>query len=243
MHRAVPARGSASSGAPCYDWTVIGAHRLRVAALAAVLAGAPVARGDIDGDTFVSRAWRVRMTAPRNWQLTDKTAYPSVLLRMVRRAPDGKMLLTAEKLEPGVDAQAYATRTARLLETMRFEVRAPQLHASTGAYFIDLRRGNAFLRQAFLVAGGIGYSLTLSAPDNRTRSQHLRAFDAALRSLQILGDAELEQLEDEDEAAGGEEDGGEGGARDGADADRDGAGEGPGEGAGEGAGEGDRGQR
>ena len=202
---------------------MIRAHRLRLAALAAVLAGgallagAPAARGDIDGDTFVSRDWRVRMTAPRNWQLTDKTAYPSVLLRMVRRAPDGKMLLTAEKLDAGVDAQAYATRTARLLETMRFEVRAPQLHASTGAYFIDLRRGDFFLRQAFLVAGGIGYSLTLSAPDNRTRSQHLRAFDAALRSLQILGDAELEQLadeEDEERETGGEERGGEGGQGD-----------------------------
>jgi hypothetical protein len=184
---------------------------LTVAAICLAAGAAAPVGASIDGDTFVSRAWRVRITAPRNWQLTDKTAYPSVLLRMVRRAPDGKMLLTAEKLAPGVDALAYATRTAELLRTMRFQVRAPQLHASTGAYFIDLHRGRSFLRQAFLVAGGIGYSLTLSAPDNRTRSQHLRAFDATLRSVQLLGPEELEQLEGQGEQEGESPEGGAGG--------------------------------
>jgi hypothetical protein len=189
------------AAAPCYDWRVIRGARSRLLAVAtvgaAVLAAwlAAPAHAEIDGDRFLSRAWRVRLTAPRNWQLTDKTAYPSVLLRMVRRAPDGKMLLTAEKVAAGVDALAYAIRTAELLRTMRFEVRAPQLHASTGAYFIDMHRGSWFLRQAFLVAGGIGYSLTLSAPDNRTRSQHLRAFDAVMRSVQVLAPEELEELE------------------------------------------------
>ncbi|HKE14784.1 MAG TPA: hypothetical protein VKB80_07980 [Kofleriaceae bacterium] len=158
-----------------------------VALAAALLAASAVAaRADIDGDQFESSAWRVHMTAPKNWQLTEKTAYPSILLRLVRRAPDGKMMLAAERLAPGVTALAYAQRTAGILRAMRFEVRSPQLHSSTGAYFIDSQGRGAFLRQAFLVAGGIGYSLTLSAPDNRTRSQHLRAFDFALRSIQIL---------------------------------------------------------
>ena len=144
------------------------------------------AQAEIDGDTFVSPAWHVRVTAPKSWQLTEKTAYPNLLLRMVRRAPDGMMLLSAERLPSGEDALHFARRTAALLRTMGFALRAPQLHASTGAYILDSQRDQAFLRQAFLVAGGVGYSLTLSAPDRRTRSQHLRAFDAALRSIEIL---------------------------------------------------------
>lgn len=158
---------------------------LVVIASALVLSSGP-ARGDIDGDRFVSADWRVRITAPKNWQLTDKTAYPSILLRMVRRAPDGKMLLSAERLKPGTDALTYATRTAELLQRMKFRVRAPTLHSSTGAYFVDANRPGAFLRQAFLVAGGVGYSLTLATDSSRARSQHLRAFDYALRSITIL---------------------------------------------------------
>jgi hypothetical protein len=144
------------------------------------------ARADIEGLDFESSAWRVRMSAPKNWQLTERTAYPNILLRMGRRAPDGKMMLAAERVAPGVDALVYADRTAAILRQMGFQVRAPQLHSSTGAYVVDSQSRTAYLRQAFLVAGGIGYSLTLSAPDNRTRGQQLRAFDFALRSIQIL---------------------------------------------------------
>lgn len=165
-----------------------GVPRVVAVALAAALLATinASASADIEGTEFESGAWRVRMSAPKNWQLTDKTAYPSILLRMARRAPDGKMMLAAERLAPGINALGYAQRTADILRQMGFQVRSPQLHSSTGAYFIDSDGRGAFLRQAFLVSGGIGYSLTLSAPDNRTRSQHLRAFDYALRSIQIL---------------------------------------------------------
>lgn len=175
----------------CYS---CGVPRSLVAALAAALAFSSVstALADIEGDRFESSAWRVRMTAPKNWQLTEKTAYPNILLRMSRRAPDGKMLLSAERLAPGATALVYAQRTGDLLRQMGFQVRSPQLHSSTGAYFVDCESRGAFLRQAFLVTGGVGYSLTLSAPDYRTRSQHLRAFDYALRSLQILRPGEGE---------------------------------------------------
>jgi len=162
--------------------------RLPVLALVAALSAAPtaLARADIEGSEFESNAWRVRMTAPKNWQLTEKAAYPNILLRLSRRTPDGKMMLTAERLSPGTDALAYAERTAAVLRGLGVDVRSPQLHSSTGAYLVDAERGGAALRQAFLVAGGIGYSLTLYAPDNRSRSQHLRAFDYALRSIQVL---------------------------------------------------------
>jgi hypothetical protein len=173
-----------------------GVPRSLLLAAAFALSLASTARADIEGSEFESSAWRVRMTAPKNWQVTEKTAYPNILLRLVRRAPDGKMMLAAERLAPGVNALAYAERTAGILRSMRLQVRPPQLHSSTGAYFVDAQGQGAFLRQAFLVAGGIGYSLTLSAADNRTRSQHLRAFDYALRSIQIMrpGEAEPDQV-------------------------------------------------
>ena len=76
--------------------------------------------------------------------------------------------------------RAYAVKTAEQLKKMRFEVRPPQLHSSTGAYFVDSHRGASYLRQAFLVSGTIGYSLTLEAPSNRVRSQQLRAMAGAV---------------------------------------------------------------
>ncbi len=172
---------------------------LRVLAVLALVASVGAARADIEGEQFQSGAWRVRLSAPRGWQLTEKTAYPSVLLRMVRRGPDGKMLLAAERIEPGTDARAYAVKTVELLKKMRFTVRPPQLHSSTGAYFVDSNRGDSYLRQAFLVSGTIGYSLTLEAPSNRIRSQHLRAFDYTLRSVQILRPEEVPAAIEKDE--------------------------------------------
>lgn len=177
------------AAAACYSSGV----RSRVVVLVAFVVAlvGEAALGDIEGEQFQSGTWRVRLTAPRGWQLTEKTAYPSVLLRMVRRAPDGKMLLTAERVDAGTDARAYAMKTAELLKTMKFSVRAPQLHSSTGAYFIDSHRGDSYLRQAFLVSGTIGYSLTLECASNRMRSQHLRAFDFTLRSIQTLRPEEV----------------------------------------------------
>jgi hypothetical protein len=161
-------------------------------AISSALAGG-TARADIDGDRFESADWRVRMTAPKNWQLTEHTSYPTILLWMVRHAPDGKMLLSAERVKKGEDALAYANRTSQLLGKVGFTLRAPQLHAATGAYWIDFDNGKRFLREAFLVVDGIGYALTLSAKDTRTRSAHLRAFDYALRSIRPMRQVEVDE--------------------------------------------------
>ncbi len=142
-------------------------------------------RAAIDGDTFTSQAWRVQLTAPKNWELTERGSYPNVLLRMVRHDVLGRMLLTAERLAPEQDTPSYAESTRTLLQSLGFAVRPAQLHASTGAFWYDFDNGTAFLRQAVLVQNGTGYSLTLAAPDARMRGQHLRAFDYALRSLRV----------------------------------------------------------
>jgi hypothetical protein len=163
-------------------------------AIATMLASAGFASAEIDGDRYRSKPWKVRVTAPKDWQISEQTSYPNVLLWMVRRNPSGRMLLTAEKHKEKIDALAYATRTIAVLEKMSFNVRKPQLHSATGAYWIDFDNcheptkgceGKMFLRQAFLVVDGIGYALTLAADDTRTRGRHLHAFDYTLRSIRI----------------------------------------------------------
>ncbi|HTM22800.1 MAG TPA: hypothetical protein VL172_19895, partial [Kofleriaceae bacterium] len=151
------------------------------------------AGADIDGDQFSSSGWQVSIRAPKNWQLTEQTSYPNILLWMTRKNPDGRMLLSAEAHVSAADAEEYAKVTAGVLTKLKFTVRTAQRHAATGAWWFDFDNcgdnptcaGKVFLRQAFLVENGVGYSLTLAAPDARTRGMHLRAFDAALRSLVI----------------------------------------------------------
>jgi hypothetical protein len=184
---------------PCYFWGV----RIGIGAIV-LLSLVAISSADIDNSEFESAGWRVRMSAPKNWQLTEQTSYPNVLLWMVRHGPDGKMLLSAEEVSTGDDALGYANRTSTLLEKMGFTMRAPQLHSATGAYWIDFDNGRVYLRQAFIVANSIGYALTLSASDSRTRSQHLRAFDYALRSIRPIRkqDSQSESKPSSDEAAG-----------------------------------------
>jgi len=163
--------------------------RVAVAALAALLAiavafgGSPtVARAELEGDNFRSDAWHVSLTTPRNWQASDQSSYPNILVLMVAASPRGKMLLSAERLDRVRDAETYARNTAAILAKLGFQVGAPRAHP-TGAFWLEYDNGKAFLRQAFVVADGYGYSLTLSADDVHGRTQHLRAFDATLRSL------------------------------------------------------------
>lgn len=154
-----------------------------VLALGVVLGSARPAAAEVVDDEYSSQDWGVSITAPKNWQLAEQTSYPNILLWAVRTNPRGRMLLSAERVEAKVDAIAYATQTSKALETLGFSVRPPQLHAPTGAYWVDFDNGVTFLRQAFVVANGIGYAITLSADDARTRNQHLRAFDYFLRRL------------------------------------------------------------
>ncbi len=154
-----------------------------LAAFVAIALMATPALGIIEDGSFQSPGWGVSVVAPRNWQLSEQTSYPNILLWMSRRSPDGKMLLTAEKLIGVSEPRTYALKTAKVLRSMGFTVRAPQLHSATGAYWADFDNGSSYLRQAYLVKDGAGFTLTLSAPSGRLRNQHLRAFDASLRSI------------------------------------------------------------
>ncbi len=163
---------------------------IAVFVLFAVVVGLRNASADLTNDVYKSKKWRVSLTGPKGWQLSDNSSYPSILLWMEHRRPEGRMLFSAEILAKPIDAQAYAAQTSARLEKLGFTVRAPQLHSATGAYWIDFDDGKKFLRQALLVPSklGIGFSLTLSAPDATTRGHFLRAFDYTLRSIVPIRD-------------------------------------------------------
>lgn len=147
----------------------------------------------VEGDRFESQEWGIRISVPELWRMSAQTSYPSVLLWMHRSNPTGKMLLSAERVPAGTVSERYAAQTAERLAGLGYDVQKPQFHAATGAYWIELDDGTTFFRQALLASNGIGYSLTLAAPGARARTQHLRAFDYALRSLQKIDELEREQ--------------------------------------------------
>lgn len=161
------------------------------AALSLLLVPAP-AIADVDGDRYESDTWLVSMQRPKNWQMSEQSSYPNVLLWMSRRNPYARMLLSAERRTRRITAMAYAKETKRILETLGFSV-APIKRHSTGASWIEFDncgdasdcKGKAFLVQAFLVANGNAYALTMSTQNRRIRGQNLRAFDYTLRSMRF----------------------------------------------------------
>lgn len=168
-------------------------HALCAAVSIALAAAAAPARAEIDEDRYRSPEWRIAMRLPTSWQTTEQTSYPNILLWLVRHNPDAKLLLAAEPVAAELDAKAYAEATIERLHALGFEVRPPQLHAATGAYYMDFDDGRTFLRQAVLVVGGAGFSLTLAAEDSTSRGQLLRVFDEALRSLRPITKAEADE--------------------------------------------------
>ncbi|ACY17402.1 hypothetical protein [Haliangium ochraceum] len=153
--------------------------------LAATSAGLGVAAAQVDTGRAESKEWRIRISVPEEWRYSMQSSYPRVIVWMYRSKPDGTMTLTAERGQ-GISASiAFARQTVTELGRLGYQIEtAPQVHAATQAAWIEFSDGRTFSRQAFLILGDTVYVLTLSAPDERTRSQHLRAFDYALRSME-----------------------------------------------------------
>ena len=145
-----------------------------------------VAKGksEIKNDRFISEKWKVSIKIPRHWQATEKTSYPNILIWLAQ--PKARMLFTAETVDAKLDSQRYAEATLKELTDLGFVTRTPQLHSSTGAFWIDYNNDIRFLRTALLIYKGVGYSLTLAADEPKVRSKLLRSFDSTLRSIKPL---------------------------------------------------------
>lgn len=171
-------------------------------AIATTTLPATSARADIDGDRFVSSDWGVSLRAPSNWQMSERTSYPNIVLWMTHQQPIGRMLLSVEVHPQKIDSKTYAENTREVLTRLGFNVRAAQRHPDTGAWYFDFDNcvpveapvdvtntadcaGKVFMRQGFLVEGKIGYALTLAAADVYSRGRLLRSWDMALKTIKI----------------------------------------------------------
>jgi hypothetical protein len=187
-------------------------RRLASAAIAIALLGALVlvflvenSQAELENQVFISRADRLRMVVPRGWRATDQPSYPGLLLWMMRTQPPGQIVLTAETFTRelycswSINCRNQTTNTARYacalreqLAKQRMRVGPTQLGpkendaAGLPSVWFEYDDGKRFLRQAVAVTDERAISLVLSSPTNEARAAHVRPFDQALRTLQLL---------------------------------------------------------
>ncbi len=158
---------------------------------------------------FTSRTDRVRIVIPRGWCAADHPSYPGMLVSMIHNQPPGQILLTSEPFTRElycswpVACRNLATNTAKYacalrdkLTALRMRVGPSQLGpkenelAGLSSVWFEYDDNKRFLRQAVAVTADRALSLVLSAPTTDSRTAHVRPFDTALRTLQLLTAAE-----------------------------------------------------
>jgi hypothetical protein len=179
-----------------------------IAVVAIVLGGD--SHAELENQVFTSRSDRLRMIVPRNWRATDHPTYPGLLLWMMRTQPPGQIVLSSEAFtrelycswpvacRAAIDTPTskYACALRAKLQAQKFRVgptqAGPKENQANGipSVWFEYDDGKHFLRQAIAVTRDRAISLGLSAPAPEARSQHVRPFDQALRTLQILSAAE-----------------------------------------------------
>jgi len=197
---------------------------MRSALLAFVLAIAAItiailvgeSRADLENQVFTSHPDRLRLVVPRGWVSTDQPSYPGLLLTMMREQPEGRMMLTAEgwsrelycswpvtcrtSKEPLATKYACALRQ-KLARDGKLKVgpiqAGPKENDAAGlpSVWFEYDDGKHFIRQAVALASERAVSLLLVAPTAEGRGSHVRAFEQALRTLQVLVDTTPELID------------------------------------------------
>ena len=192
---------------------------LAIAAITiAILVGhlVPLAAADLENQVFTSRPDRLRLVVPRGWVATDQPSYPGLLLSMMREQPEGRMMLTAE----GWNRELYCSwpvscRTSKeplptkyacaLRQKLGLDKRlklgpiqaGPKENEEAGlpSVWFEYDDGKHFIRQAVALASDRAVSLLLVTPTAEARGSHARAFEQALRTLQLLVETTPELLD------------------------------------------------
>jgi hypothetical protein len=163
---------------------------------------------DIDNLVFTSRPDRLRLLLPRpGWRWSELKSYPGVLLWLARSQPPGQILLTAEAFtrdlycswpvtcrtsRDTLPAAKYACALRVRLEAQHLRVgpiqAGPRETEAAGlpSVWFEFDDGKHFLRQAIAMSADRAFSLVLSAPTADARATHTRAFEQALRTMQLL---------------------------------------------------------
>jgi len=159
---------------------------------------------------FTSRTDRVRIVVPRGWCATDHASYPGLLVSMLRTQPPGEIMLTSEPFTRDLycswpvacrnqptNTTRYACALSEKLKSLRMHVGPTQLGpkeneaAGLPSVWFEYDDGKRFLRQAVAMTSDRALSLVLAAPTSEARTTHVRPFDQALRTLQLLTAAEV----------------------------------------------------
>jgi hypothetical protein len=188
----------------------------RVARLAVplgLLAGLAIAVGlaresaaDLENGVFTSRPDHLRLLVPRGWRSSEQSTYPGLRLWMARSQPQGQIELTAEAFTrelycswPVPCRTSHEILPAKYACALRAKLAALRMHvgpteagpkeneaAGLPSVWFEYDDGKHFLRQAIAISSDRAFSLVLSAPTGDARATHARAFEQALRTLQLL---------------------------------------------------------
>jgi hypothetical protein len=177
---------------------------LSALAIAIGLAGESAA--DLENGVFTSRPDHLRLVVPRGWRASDQSSYPGLRLWMARGQPQGQIELTAEaftrelycswpvpcRTSHELLPSKYACALRAKLTALRMHVgpteAGPRENEAAGlpSVWFEYDDGRHFLRQAIAISSDRALSLVLSAPSSDARATHARAFEQALRTLQLL---------------------------------------------------------
>ena len=190
---------------------------LALAAALAVIAGFLVGESaaDLDGQVFTSRPDRLQLLVPRGWRASDQKSYPGMLLWLARSQPQAQIELTGEDFtrelycswpvtcrtsRDSLPAAKYACALRLKLEAQHLKVgpiqAGPRENEAAGlpSVWFEYDDGRHFLRQAIAMSGDRAFSLVLSAPSPDARATHTRAFEQALRTMQLLTPEQTAQV-------------------------------------------------
>jgi hypothetical protein len=170
-----------------------------------------------EGGVFTSKELGVRIVVPRGWHATDAPSYPGVVLWMMRG--DNRIVLTAERLTCELytswpvqcrTSHDFTSMTAKAACALQGKLGARRLHvgilqagpkeneeAGLPSVWFDYDDGSGrgaarhFVRQAVAIGENRVISLVLSTSTNEARTSNLRAFEQALRSLNLASSEEL----------------------------------------------------
>jgi hypothetical protein len=126
---------------------------------------------------------------PSGWEQAPQTSYPRLLTSYAH--PDGgRLTLTAQKVAAGTTAEALVRQSRPALERQGFADIQVSKEGDGNRVRVSARLdgGKRVVRQVYIVDGGIGYVVTLVAPEPRATAM-TRDFELALRSL-VLGNGD-----------------------------------------------------
>ena len=142
------------------------------------------------GRSFHHDAMKVRgFAAPIGWEPQPAGSYPRLLAQWESK-DGGRMTLVAQKVRAELSARGLADESTPALERQGFRAIAISTERPSGDDSDRVRLdatvddGHRFVRQVYVVAGGIGYVLTMVGPIGRA-PQMRRDFDEAAASLSV----------------------------------------------------------